>query len=256
MAVNSILAARWRHGLGWVFGSVPATAGVGWTAFAICGSAALLSTAGAVLQMIHPAPCTPGLTGWVGDAGMEWAVPVWGAWAVGQVGYYVYRWWCRRLSRGLGLKVAYLMPEAPSLVARLYRRKGIPATARQIAFTIHVNTGWRAPKGMPPDQARALFGELYRADYDRVLAALRGTPALVASSTFNRHDSPAAVRAMDEGWAWQAPGPLLPAQPRLNGPVTRARDQRCMFGAVLSDRRVDHADAWRSRLFDCAAAPA
>ncbi len=250
----AILRARWLAGLGWVFGSVPATALVGWTAFwVVCAAAA---AGGALLGLLRATGCGRGAADWPTGPGMGLGLAVVLAWAAVQAGYGCYRHRCRRLSRSLGLEVAYLVPECPALVAGLYRRKGVGARVRPLAFTIHVNTSWRAPAGTSADEARRVFGDMYRADYDRILRELRGAPVLLASSTFNRHDSRLAVQAVDQGWAWQAAGPLLPAQPRLNGPKKRAKEQVRMFGAVVSRRRVDNPAAWRTRLFDCAAAPA
>lgn len=250
--MSTILRARWLAGLGWVFGSVPATALAGWTACVVVGAAAAAVIAGTALGLLQAAGCVPGRTvGWFTGPGTDLGLAVVLAWAAVQAGYRWYLLRCRRLSTALGLQVVELMPECPALVAALYRRKGLPAEVRPRAFTIHVNTSWRAPDGMPPQQARQVFGELYTADYDRVLGELGGTPVLLASSTFNRHDSGMALQAMAEGWGWQAAGPLLPAQPRLNGPGKREREQVRMFGAVVSTRRVSSPGQWRARLFDC-----
>ena len=249
-----VMRQRWLPTLGWVFGSIPATALAGWTALLVVGASAGVAVLGAVQGILQATRCGPGGAGWLSGPGMDLGVGVVLAWALVQGGYGWYLRRCRRISRSLGLAVVELLPEAPALMVGLCRRQGVRATLRPLAFSVHVDTAWRSASTSPA-AARAEFGRLYRWDYDRILADLRGQPVLLASSTFNRHDSAGALRAIAEGWGVQRPGPLLPAQPPCNSQARRGRDQLRMFGAVLSTRRVDRPAAWRCRLFDCLRAP-
>ena len=161
---------------------------------------------------------------------------------------------CRRRARAGGLAVLLLVPESPALARYLHGLRGLSVPRRAEAYSVHVDPAWRAPREVPAAERRALFGRLYAADYDRVLSALAGRDALVCSSTFNRHESPVTARAAEERWRVDGMGPLFPWQPRRHGPRARAREQRRMFGAVLTGRRVDRPGAWRVRVFDSARA--
>lgn len=178
------------------------------------------------------------------------------AWLVVAVGHQRRFSRCRRRSRSAGLQVVVLVPESPALMAWLYRRRGIAAAVRPLAYSIHVDPAWRAPGGLGPLAAAREFGRRYRQDYDRILAGLQGLPVLVGSSTFNRHDSAWALRAAEGGWCQAMQGPLFPGAPARNGPRARARQQGRMFGGVASRRRVDRPQAWRTRMFDCFSARA
>lgn len=161
---------------------------------------------------------------------------------------------CRRRCRGWGLRVCVLVPESPALARRLHRRVGLELPVCAEAYSVHVDGAWRAPRVLEPGARRALFGQLYRADYDQVLSAQAGRGAVLCSSTFNRHESALTLRAAAQGSRRDALGPLLARQPARHSPGARRRQQRRMFGAVLTERRVDRPDAWRVRVFDGAGA--
>jgi hypothetical protein len=158
---------------------------------------------------------------------------------------------CRRASRAAGFDVLLVVPESPWLLRRLCLRMGLRVPGRPYALAVHVDPLWRPPAGLPPDAAAREFGRRYRADYDRLLSSLVGWPALVVSATFNRHESDWTRRAAAEGWCLARSGPLFRAAPGRHGWRARESEQRRMFGGVVSERRVDRREEWRTRVFDC-----
>jgi len=160
---------------------------------------------------------------------------------------------CRRACRTAGLEVVVIVPESPALARWVHRRRGICLPNRSGICSVHVDASLR-PSSLAPEQSAAAFARKYRDDYDRLLAGSQGRSLVLASCTFNRHESAWTRQAMAEGWGQQWPGPLFAQAPRRNGPAARGAQQRRMFGAVVSHRRVDHAREWRTRAFDCQAA--
>lgn len=169
-------------------------------------------------------------------------------------GHLLYRSACRRRCRALGLTVRLIVPESPALARRLHRRIGLDVPRRSECYALHVDPLFSMDRAIPPDRRRAAFARLYRADYDRILDLATGRNALVCSSTFSRYESPATEAARAEGWRLDAAGPLLPWQPLRHRPRQRQVEQRRMFGAVLSRRRMEVPAAWRVLVFDCLAA--
>jgi hypothetical protein len=236
------IAKPGAHGrrLAWVFGSYPAALMLEPTPLILLAA----STVGAALLAAGP-PCWHGF----GLAASGYIT----LWLLVAVGHGLAFGSCRRRSRLKGLSVVVMVAESPWLAEQVLRRRGIRAPRRLHVYALHVDPGWRPSNTSSPDAAAREFGRLYRRDYDRVLASLCGLPALVVSSTFNRHESTWTARASAEGWGRSWPGPLFRGAPRRHGPRARARQQLRMFGAVVSGRRVDRPDAWRTRLFDCMA---
>ena len=225
-----------------------------WTAYrtagCLLGTYAAMATAAAAAMAVVVGAAAAGAGLPVARA----AQPALAAWWLLGVGHAAYLRLCRAVSRRIGLGVAVLVPEPVALTRWLHRRRGLPAPGARWAFSVHVDPTWPAPRGLSPEAAARRFGEAYRADYDRILGRLAGLDALVASSTFNRHDSLWTERALREGWGWQVAGPLFAVQPLGHRPAVRCRAQRRMFGGVVTGRRVDRREAWRTRLFACAGA--
>lgn len=241
---------------GAVFGIYPATIGNHWACAVVGGAGLLVSFASPVFGTISVGPAgmvRPPVPLWLGAIGLA----VTCIWAAGGIGHELYRRRGLTLSRALGLQAALLLPESPTLLAWLHRRRfGFVVPSRTVAFSIHADLGWRAPAGLPPEDAKRLWGDQYRHDYDQVLLALRGRSALLASSTYNRHESAETARARGEGWRQDASGSLFAYRVRAYKPRRRAKHQRDMFGGIVTTRAVNTPDAWRTRLFDLAAVPA
>jgi hypothetical protein len=225
--------------LAWLFGSYPAA-----LALERGPRFALAAAVAAAPFIIFPLP----LRG-VGLVALAYTV-TWLAVVVG----HAWQFACsRRRSRAAGLTVLVVVRESPRLAAWLHRRHGLPLPPRPCVCSVHVDPIWRPPGDLAPTLAAQAFGRQYRHDYDALLSGLRGFPVLVASSTFNRHESSWTASGMAAGWSRQRPGPLFASAPLRHRPDARARQQRKMFGDVISARRTDRPDAWRTRVFDCLA---
>lgn len=219
---------------------------------AVLGLAALCSLGGAARSVgLVPGPASP----WIAVTGLGLVIA--GIFAAIELEYQRNLARCRTVSRErFHLSTIILVPENPRLATILHRRRGfrVPRVPR-LAYSIHVDVTWPRPEGISPADAAKLWSALYRADYDQILTGMRGMDVLLGSSTFNRHESPETRRALREGWRQDAPGPLLPAQPATQAPWQRATTQCRMFGAVVSRRRVDAPQQWRTRMFLCLLAP-
>lgn len=231
----ALCRSRWS----WAFGSYPAALAL--ERGACVGLAAAIAAAPLALVPMPPRPL-----GLVGIAYLA----LWLAVAVGHDRCFAA---CRRRSRLAGLTVLVVVPESPRLAVRLFRRRGIEVAMPALACSVHVDPCWRPAGALTPSAAAEAFGQRYRGDYDHLLLSLRGAPVLIGSSTFNRHESRWTEAAIAAGWGWQRSGPLFAGAARRNGPRTRATQQRRMFGGLVSSRRADRPEAWRTRVFDCQA---
>lgn|GEM_PF-6519590 len=172
---------------------------------------------------------------------------------VQQVGYRAYIHRCRHASRAFGLRALEIVPESPRLMRILHRQAGLELPEGYLALAVHVDPSWSS-RGSTPQEAAEEWKRAYREDWDRLLAGLAGRPVVLAISTFTRLESTGTMRAREDGWRLDAPGPLFAAHPAMFGRAARRRDQVRMFGGVVTERRVDSPIKWNISVFDCARA--